>query len=212
MERTATRVVWPCYGPIDIHDKCARCREKRIGEDPCVKDKPCKICDGFTDSQRDMLATPTYHIRKDKTSGIFVSPEEVTVIATVEDKPKDVEPSFQTPPASSASNTSVPAKPESSSFVTSEQLKNMADQWSQQFARFKALLSRGNVFSTPKTSIIPMPPHTVVSDSPFIAPSARLTSPVDVPAEVELQSKPKGNKEDKSKKKDHQKSRKDGSD
>ena len=31
-----------------IHDKCARCWEKRIGEDPCVKDKPCKICDGFT--------------------------------------------------------------------------------------------------------------------------------------------------------------------
>ena len=55
---------------FDIHDKCARCREKHIGEDPCVKDKPCKICDGFTDAQRDMLATPSYRLRKEKKSGI----------------------------------------------------------------------------------------------------------------------------------------------
>ena len=74
-----------------------------MGEDPCVKDKPCKMCDSFTDTQKDMLATPTYRIRKDKKSGILVSPDEVTVIASVEDKPKDVEPSFQTPPSSATS-------------------------------------------------------------------------------------------------------------
>ena len=32
------------------HDKCARCRDKRIGEDNCVLDKPCPICDNFSDS------------------------------------------------------------------------------------------------------------------------------------------------------------------
>ena len=146
---------------FDIHDKYARCREKCIGEDPCVKDKLCKISDSFTDTQKDMLATPTYRIRKDKKSDILVSP--------------DVEPSFQTPPPPSATSTLSSTKPDSSSFVTSAQLKNIADQWSEQFARFEVLLSRGNVFSTPKTSVKPMPPHTIVSDSPFIAPSAWLT-------------------------------------
>ena len=32
---------------FDLHDKWARCRDKLIGEDDCVKDKPCKVCDGF---------------------------------------------------------------------------------------------------------------------------------------------------------------------
>ena len=132
---------------------------KRIGEDPCVKDKPCQICDSFTDAQRNMLATPTYRIRKDKKSGILVSPDEVAVITTVEDKPKDVEPSFQTPPSSTASAV----KPDTSTFVTSEQLKHISDQWSEQFARFEALLSRGNVFLRPQLNLCH---HTVVSASP----------------------------------------------
>ena len=45
------------------------------------------------------------------------------------------------------------------------------------------------MFSTPKTSVKPIPPLAVVSYSPFIAPSARLTGLVDVPAEVELKDK-----------------------
>ena len=51
---------------FDNHDKCARCREKRVGEDPCVKDMLCQICDSFMEVQRDMLAAPTYSVRKDK--------------------------------------------------------------------------------------------------------------------------------------------------
>ena len=33
---------------FDSHEKCVRYRKKRIGDDPCVKDKPCVICDNFT--------------------------------------------------------------------------------------------------------------------------------------------------------------------
>ena len=66
---------------FDSHEKCARCRDKRIGEDNCVLDKPCPICDGFTDTQRELLATPSYRIRKDKKAGLLVSPNEVTVIS-----------------------------------------------------------------------------------------------------------------------------------
>ena len=70
--------------------------------------------------------------------------------------------------------------------VTSDQLKQISDQWAEQFARFEALLSRGNVFSMPKSTVKPVPTRTVVSDTPFIPPSARLTGPVDVPAEGEV--------------------------
>ena len=142
--------------------------------------------------------------RKDKKSGILISADEVTVIATVEDKDKDLDPSFQSP----RSTSSVMANPSeaSISFVTSDQLKQILDQWVEQFARFEALLSRGNMFSMPKTSVKPMPPHTVVSDSPFISPSARLTGPVDAPAEVEL--KEKSHKDDKPKKDDNKDNKK----
>ena len=56
-----------------------------------------------------------------------------------------------------------------------------------QFARFEALLFRGNVFSTPKATVKNIPSQTV-SATPFIAPSARLTGPVEFPAEGEADS------------------------
>ena len=80
---------------FDLHDKCARCRDKLIGEDDCVKDKPCKICDGFSDIQKEMLATPSYKIRKDKKAGLLVSPKEVTVLQPVDNKPTFQSPSGQ---------------------------------------------------------------------------------------------------------------------
>ena len=82
---------------FDLHKRCARCRDKGIGDDDCVAKKSCVICDGFTDTQKDMLATPTYKIRKDKKAGVLVSPDQVTVIASVE----DTEPIFQPSPSAS---------------------------------------------------------------------------------------------------------------
>ena len=66
---------------FDMHDKCARCRDKLIGEDKCVLKKPCAVCDGFSESQRELLATPTYRIRKDKKAGLLVSPKEVSLLS-----------------------------------------------------------------------------------------------------------------------------------
>ena len=79
-----------------------------------MADKPCIICDNFTDAQREILATPTYRMRKEKKTGVLVSPEDVTVIASVEDK----EPTFQSPPPSSHQEPST-------SFVISNQLKEI---------------------------------------------------------------------------------------
>ena len=41
---------------FDLHDKCARCRDKLIGKDDCVLDKPYSIYDSFSESQKDALA------------------------------------------------------------------------------------------------------------------------------------------------------------
>ena len=50
------------------------------------------------------------------------------------------------------------------SFVTSVQFEAINDKWTEQFARFKALLSRGNVFTTPKTVNPPVASHPVLSE------------------------------------------------
>ena len=42
---------------FDAHSKCVRCREKGIGQDPCVEKKPCQICDNLSEDQKKQLAT-----------------------------------------------------------------------------------------------------------------------------------------------------------
>ena len=71
---------------FDLYKKCARCRDKKMGDDPCVKGQHCDLCDSFSDSQKGMLATPQYQIRKDKKAGTLVSPSKVTVVGPVEDQ------------------------------------------------------------------------------------------------------------------------------
>ena len=45
---------------FDLHEKCARCHDKKVGDDPCVKGQDCLICEGFTDAQHETLSTPSY--------------------------------------------------------------------------------------------------------------------------------------------------------
>ena len=51
---------------FDGHLKCARCRDKVVGEDNCVLKKDCPICKAFTPEQVQQLVTPTYRERKNK--------------------------------------------------------------------------------------------------------------------------------------------------
>ena len=50
---------------FDGHLKCARCRDKGEGDEPCIL-KVCPICKAFTAEQVQKLATPTYRTRKEK--------------------------------------------------------------------------------------------------------------------------------------------------
>ena len=113
---------------------------KKVGQDPCVLGNDFLICDGFSDSQKERLATPSYKIRKEKKAGLLVSPKDITLIGSLDiDEQPSVDFSVHAPVASSSS-ASQPV-----SFVTAEQFEAINNKWTEQFARFEALLSRGNV-------------------------------------------------------------------
>ena len=65
---------------FDGHFKCARCRDKGVGEDACVLKKDCNICKGFTPEQILQLATPTYRERKNKEKKLVSSSPAPTLV------------------------------------------------------------------------------------------------------------------------------------
>ena len=42
----------------------------------CVLANDCLICEGFSDVQKEKLATPSYKIRKERKAGLLVSPQK----------------------------------------------------------------------------------------------------------------------------------------
>ena len=172
---------------------------KKLGQYPCVQDTACSICDSFSESQRETLSTSSYRIHKDRKAGLLVSPKEVTVLSSVnklssESAPADqssVHSSEQTAPVlqpSAQVSTQAPASFASTSqdvsYITSDQFSAMMEKMAEQFARFKALLSRGNVFSAPKMSVTPVSAHQIISEKSFINPTARPTGLVRLPADL----------------------------
>ena len=77
----------------DRHKVCARCRDKKKGEDNCVKNLPCLDCDVLTEEQKVKLATPQYQKKKEKcearaveeSSSTLVDPSTVSVIGLAKD-------------------------------------------------------------------------------------------------------------------------------
>ena len=199
---------------FDMHEKCARCRDKGLGKDPCIVGGAiCKICDNFTAIQRDMLATPQYQIRKDKKAGLLVSPRDVTVLSPVNSSQQPASTAHAQQTISeddSAHAQDLPGGSDnvsSSDFVSKQDFDKLSDQLDEKFSRFEALLSRGNIFATPKVPV--QVSNSPVSDQPFIDPaSARTTGPVRFPA-VQASTGSDGKKDSKKKhKSSHHKSSK----
>ena len=81
---------------FDGHFKCAPCREKGVGDDPCVKKQDCPIRRAFTAEEIHQSATPTYRTRKERdqketipaspasTTLALMDPLEVTLLGQVE--------------------------------------------------------------------------------------------------------------------------------
>ena len=51
---------------FDNHRKCARCKDKGVGDEPFVKKQECKICQAFMPAQLKQLSIPTYQSRKER--------------------------------------------------------------------------------------------------------------------------------------------------
>ena len=159
---------------FDTHTKCARCRDKGVGQDDCVLKKDCTICNSLTAEQKLQLATPTYKARKEKelqkkaTSPSLVDPSTVSVIGKVESAKGDSGDRGETPKKKKTSHKSPKktSKPPKAPDFQSD-LKNMDEKWSERFTRLEALFLS-------KTFQLPVEPvqssNVVVSEKPFIPP------------------------------------------
>ena len=72
------------------HTPSACCRDKGVGDDPCILKKECDVCKWFTPEQIQQLSTPTYRERRDKevtassSAPTLVDPAHVSVLGKVE--------------------------------------------------------------------------------------------------------------------------------
>ena len=136
---------------FDNHKKCAHCREKGVGNDPCVKKQDCQIYKAFTPSQIIQLATPTYKARKERgeqkkfevssdATPTLVDPSDVTLLGRVStDKPSSVE---STPKQKKKRSDDSPrsSKRKHSSKPTLDDPKSLDDKWSERFSHLEAML------------------------------------------------------------------------
>ena len=120
---------------FDLHEKSARCHKKKVGQDPCVLGNECVICDGFSDAQKERLATPSYKICKEEKVGLLVSPKDVTAIGSLDvDDQSSVDSSAQLSAHAPVTSSSAASQPVS--FVTAEQFEGINNKWTEQFAHF----------------------------------------------------------------------------
>ena len=131
---------------FDLHTKCVRCRKKGVGQDPCVENKPCEICDNFMPEQKKQLATPTYRARKEHqrkaSSPLLVDPASVTVLGQVESRKGESSDRGESTPVTKKKTSHKSPKKTTKAGKASEyqsDLKNLNDKWSERFAHLKAL-------------------------------------------------------------------------
>ena len=179
---------------FDTHSKCARCRDKGLGDDPCALKKECVICKGFTPEQSLQLATPTYRDRKDKkttsnattsSTPTLVDPAHISILGKVE-KVKAVQttPSKKTK-RSESPKPSASKKRSSSSRPTTEDLQHLDDKWGERFSRLEAMLL-AKAFTVPVEPVVKPASDVTPSQKPFFDPGATTSSlPVEesLPAE-----------------------------
>ena len=165
---------------FDNHKKCARCRDKGVGDDPCVKKLACSICKAFTPAQIHQLATPTYKERKERssqkkseeltsTSPKLVDPSEVSLLGPVNSGTQS--PVDSTPKQKKKRSDGSPrsSKRKHSSKPTSDDLKSLDDKWSERFSRLEAMLINQS-FAVP---VRPVNSASVVPrEHPFFDPGA----------------------------------------
>ena len=173
---------------FDSHSKCARCRDKGVGDDPCVLKKECDVCKGFTPEQILQLSTPTYRDRKEKkatassSTPTLVDPAHASVLGKVE-KVKASQP--QSTPTTKKTKRSDSPKPSaskkrsSSSRPSADDLKQLDDKWTERFSRLEAMLL-AKTFTVPVEPVVKPASDVTTSQKPFFDPGATTSSQVAV--------------------------------
>ena len=163
---------------FDSHSKCARCRDKGLGNDPCVLKKECDICRGFTPEQILQLSTPTYRDRKEKkatassSTPTLVDPGHISVLGKVE-KVKAAQSTPTTAKKTKRSESPKPArsqaskKKSSSSRPSAEDLKQLDDKWAERFSRLEAMLL-AKTFTVPVEPVVKPASDVTTSQKPFL--------------------------------------------
>ena len=164
---------------LDSHRKCARCRDKGVGDDPCVKKMDFDICKAFMPAQINQLSTLTYQSRKEReqkksttdspasATPTHVDPSEVTLLGQVHKESASAE-----SPASKkkkrADESPKTSSRKKSSKSRSDDIKELHDKWAECFARLEAML----VSKTFAVSVEPVkkPSSVVTSDQPIFDP------------------------------------------
>ena len=154
---------------FDKHSRCARCRDKGQGNDPCVKQLAYEFCDLLSPEQVLQLSTPTYKIRKEKqkSKDVLVDPSSVTVVSHVEQEGAD---------RPSSVNSSMDLSLPTPSFR--KELQDLDDKWAVRMARLEALITMGPrpspqqpAFSPVKVPVPHLPPEGALSQTPFLQSS-----------------------------------------
>ena len=163
---------------FDTHSKCARCRDKGLGDDPCVQKKECVICRGFNPEQIQQLSTPTYKDRKDKkatassSTPTLVDPAHVSVLGKVEKvKAVNSTPTTKKTKRSESPKPSSNKKKSSSSKPSAEDLKHLDEKWTERFSRLEAMLL-AMTFTVPVEPVVKPASDVTPSQKPFFDPGA----------------------------------------
>ena len=177
---------------FDGHAFCARCRDKKKGEDPCIKnpESECNFCSILTPEQLLQLSTPSYRLKKEKREAkkmdstpskdsTLVGPSSVAVLGPVE-------PTTSSSPAvpekkskkDKASSSSSKAKKLTKSAEDSK-FDELDKKWTDRFNKLEALLLAKSLQPVDQLTFsaavkVPpscSPPATVNKDSePFFQP------------------------------------------
>ena len=149
---------------FDKHSRCARCREKGQGDDPCVQNLQCDFCSVLTPEQVLKLSTPTYKLRKEKAKAkeVLVDPSSVVVL----DAQPEQEPAVSVSPAP---DLSLPVP------QFKKDLQELDEKWATRMARFEALITLGHrsspvqnpTFSPVKVPVSHAAPAGALSQTPF---------------------------------------------
>ena len=170
---------------FDNHRKCVCCRDKGVGNDPCVKKQEWKICQALTPAQLKQLSTPTYQSRKERelkksssdspasVTPTLVDPAVVSLLGRVHKESDGSSPASKKKKADASPSPKASSKKKSSSKSRSDDIKDLDEKWSERFSRLEAMLV-SKMFTVP-VNPVQNPPSVVTSDQPFFDPGTSTT-------------------------------------